>query len=536
MPRRTSHSQTIEPAHSLMYGPNQLPIVRGQVEAYNLLIQISRYMEHEFNTRQKEAFCESINKRISLIWGPPGTGKTAVLSGIILGWIENAWENDESVIIGIGANNYNAIDNVLSGVIDLLAQRRIRLGADPGSIRVTRVRSSAAQPPKDSRIEDVIRGSEDARSLVNEIQSSSENALVIGGTWTQLGRMAESLTGDSPNAKWFDLLVIDEASQLPVSHAAAYFLLLKENGHVVLAGDHRQLGPIYSFKMNNSTQGLFDCIFSYMQETHGITPVAFECNYRMNTEISGWPRDRFYTEGYEAYFPSRKLEITLPKPTGKPPCYWPSQLPWSDHFLRILDPDMPVVVISYGTHTSTLSNPFEAQMVASLSLLYKRTLDESYKTLTDKHFWSECLGIVTPHRAQMSTIRNLLISAAGMPLDPSPFVDTVDRFQGLEREMIIASYVVADRDFVAAEEEFILEPRRFNVSLTRSRRKFIMFISDAILQHLPFDEDVARKAAHLQLFAEQYCDSVNEHIDLPYLDVEQANYMECFFRGRKNPQ
>ena len=68
-------------------------------------------------------------------------------------------------------------------------------------------------------------------------------------------------------------------------------------------------------------------------------------------------------------------------------------------------------------------------MVASLSLLYKRTLDESYKTLTDKHFWSECLGIVTPHRAQMSTIRNLLISAAGMPLDPSPFVDTVDRFR-----------------------------------------------------------------------------------------------------------
>jgi superfamily I DNA and/or RNA helicase len=328
--------------------------------------------------------------------------------------------------------------------------------------------------------------------------------------------------------------VIDEASQVPVASAAAYFLLLREDGHVILAGDHKQLGPIYGFEMRDSVQGLFDCIFSYMQETHRKDPVALDRNYRTNTEISGWPKERFYSEGYEAFFPERRLEIALPPATGSPPDGWPENLPWSDLFLRILDPEIPVVVISYGVHTSTLSNPFEAQMVAALALLYRRILEQDGNGPGDQEFWAEHLGIVTPHRAQMSTIRNLLVDAAGMPMDPPPFVDTVDRFQGQERDLMIASYVVADRDFVAAEEAFILNPRRFNVTLTRARSKFIMFVSDAILQHLPADADVARDAAHLQLFAENYCTTIDEEIELPYFDGGRLMTMRCRLRGKQD--
>jgi hypothetical protein len=64
-----------------------------------------------------------------------------------------------------------------------------------------------------------------------------------------------------------------------------------------------------------------------------------------------------------------------------------------------------------------------------------------------------------------------------MPPDAPVFVDTVDRFQGQERDVIIASYAVADRDFVASEEEFILEARRFNVTQIR-RSKFVMFVNN----------------------------------------------------------
>ena len=69
----------------------------------------------------------------------------------------------------------------------------------------------------------------------------------------------------------------------------------------------------------------------------------------------------------------------------------------------------------------------------------------------------------------MASIRDLLLDTAGMTMDTPPFVDTVDRFQGLESDLILSIYVVADRDFVASEDTFILCPRRFNVTLTQAR-------------------------------------------------------------------
>jgi superfamily I DNA and/or RNA helicase len=263
--------------------------------------------------------------------------------------------------------------------------------------------------------------------------------------------------------------VLDEASQVEVSAAAAYFLLLKESAHVVLAGDHKQLGPIYQFKMDDSAGGLFDCIFTFMQETHDIHPVVLEQNYRTNIEIGDWPKQRFYSEGYEAFHPQRRLQIMLPACGDDPPQDWPASLPWNPAYLRILDPGLPVAVVTFDARTYTLSNPFEAQIVAALSYLYCRFLVEGGEYRGGVDFWTERLSIVTPHRAQIATIRNLLVDAAGMPIEPPPFVDTVNRVQSQERDLIIASYTVADRDFVRTEEEFILDPRRFNVTLTRAR-------------------------------------------------------------------
>jgi DNA replication ATP-dependent helicase Dna2 len=143
--------------------------------------------------------------------------------------------------------------------------------------------------------------------------------------------------------------------------------------------------------------------------------------------------------------------------------------------------------------------------------------------------WQQATAI---HAGLARRAQIILLLAAGMPMDPPPFVDTVDRFQGQERDLMIASYVVADRDFVASEEAFILNPRRFNVTLTRARSKFIMLVSEAILQHLPSDAEVARDAAHLQLFVEEYCTSIREAIVLPYVNGTTLVPMTCTLRGR----
>jgi hypothetical protein len=108
-------------------------------------------------------------------------------------------------------------------------------------------------------------------------------------------------------------------------------------------------------------------------------------------------------------------------------------------------------------------------------------------------------------------------------------VDTVDRFQGLERDFIIASYAVADTDFIRSEEDFILNPRRFNVTLTRPRSKFVMFVSQSLVQHLPSDIEVARDAANLQLFVTEYCNK-QEQISLPMSIRNSQKLVNCQLR------
>lgn len=494
----------------------------------SLLAQANRSLEHPLNAEQEQAFVKSFIERISLLWGPPGTGKTRVLAATSLGWLEDALEAGKTICIGVGSSNWKAIDNLLKEIAELLDRRRALLGEFNTPVNIIRVRGDHSPPPSDSRFVDLSNSSSTAASLADEL-SNHKRCVIVGGTWAQLGKLAQKISHKRrATAKWFDLLLIDEASQVPVSYAAAYFLLLKDSGNVVLAGDHRQLGPVYTFQMPKKVgRGLYDCIFTYMQDSHGKQTTQLYKNYRSNLEVTGWPERRFYRERYEAVFPKRRLNIRMPDYGGGPPPSWPEQLPWSKQLLDILNPDLPVVVITYPRQPYTLSNPFETQIVTTLAHLYKQILIDNGSWPGADSFCDFHLGIVTPHRAQMSSIRNLLAGCPGMPDNTHLFIDTVDAFQGQERELIISSYTVADPDFVATEDEFILDSRRFNVTLTRTRSKFVMLISKAITQHLPADADVARDAAHLQLFVESYCKHVERNVRLPYYENGIKSYMPC---------
>jgi superfamily I DNA and/or RNA helicase len=103
------------------------------------------------------------------------------------------------------------------------------------------------------------------------------------------------------------------------------------------------------------------------------------------------------------------------------------------------------------------------------------------------------LGIVVPHRAQKALLQSRLPHLAGA-------VDTVERFQGGERDLIIVSATVSDLAYAQSESDFLLEPRRLTVAVSRPKRKLIVLASQALFTLLPVDlDDYERGALWKQL-------------------------------------
>jgi superfamily I DNA and/or RNA helicase len=84
-------------------------------------------------------------------------------------------------------------------------------------------------------------------------------------------------------------------------------------------------------------------------------------------------------------------------------------------------------------------------------------------------------------------------------------VDTVERFQGQQRDVVLASFGLGDPDVIRAEEEFLYNLRRFNVMASRARAKLIVFVTRSLVAHLSDDRDVLAESLLLKRFAEQFC-------------------------------
>jgi len=498
-------TQLLEPAYSFFYAPKSLQVV-APLGVNVGITRVGAYGQVPLNEEQGKAIENSAESRLSLLWGPPGTGKTLTLAMLIMAWIEAAQVNGRVVSIAVGAANYNAIDNVLMAVSELLARRP----TGGSAMHIARLRSDSSEPLGAPGIDDLTK-----KEALQQAQAWTQptECHVVGGTYLQLVKLSKDVSGvDEVGCALFDLIVLDEASQVSTLSAMAYATLAKPAAHMVVCGDDRQLGPVRHFMIEDTRQGLLESAFQFFKSAHGIEPVALKANYRSNEVITGWPADRFY-ESFEAV--AKKRRLAFRNSDGRAPTGWPSGVPWTPAYDDLLDPSYPVCVVTYPDRSATVSNPFEAAIAAGLVRNYYLRSKLANSSLTAEAFWHKSAGLVTPHRAQIATIRNLL-GADLMPADGGlSFIDTVDRFQGQERDLIVASYAVSDPDFIAGEEQFILDPRRFNVTMTRARSKFILLVSQTLMSYLPSDLKVAQDAAHLQLLTHSYCTEPIIELDLP---------------------
>jgi hypothetical protein len=460
------------------------------------------YGREVLNAEQQSAWENVFRQTLSVIWGPPGTGKTYLLAWILLGLAASARREGRPCRILVSAATHRAIVNVLSRVA-----RELEASGIASPLRAVKLAGSGSEADRDldGTLVEVVKDTALPRMLAESDAAGSP--IVVGSTvwslWKQMkaangaADADEETAGDVPVRPWFDVVVIDEASQMKVGDALIALSSARRGGRVILCGDDRQLAPVIRGSYREAGGTLFGSVFAHFAGLYGRT--SLRESRRMNRTLVEYPRQLFYP-GLVSMEPEHRIRTTsgtstdgvastesrLAVDAGK--SGEPGDAELFEMFFR---PDDAVVFATYDGYRAGARNAFEARLVARIARIAReRLVDEATgDAFTAARFASHGLAVISPHRAQNSAILAELL-AAGFPRGELPVVDTVERMQGNEREMIIVSYAVADGEFAEREAEFLLNPNRFNVSITRPRAKLVLVVSDDVLRTLPRDEQV----------------------------------------------
>ncbi len=281
-----------------------------------------------------------------------------------------------------------------------------------------------------------------------------ERQVVVAGTCYQLQKLGER--------ERFHYTVFDEAGQLPIPHALAGML---RSQRWLFFGDHRQLPPVVTAEHRD--RGATRSIFAHLHDRYG--SLLLDTSYRMNDGVCGLVSGTFY-EGRllsAAGVATRRMPF---RPGGK--------------LDEVLDPERPVVWLRIDHHQPGSRSQEEAHAVADL-------VDD----LVRRHgVPPAAIAVIAPFRAQVRLLQTVLAQKE-LPGLEALVVDTVERIQGQEREVVIISLTAGDPEQVRGRGAFHLSENRLNVALSRARTKAVLVASAHSFRALPGDIEALRTAS-----------------------------------------
>jgi superfamily I DNA and/or RNA helicase len=388
----------------------------------------------------------------------------------------------------LSCKTHAATDVLLKNVLEVREKLRQLRAADPKRfdkhfdarlLDVPLYRVAPRDPPPDGVIaltKDAEKdGDEDHNADRIEEHPWAVVAVTPGGTYGMLKRKwPRNVFGH----ELCDLLVLDEASQMSLPEAVMAALPLKPDAPLVVVGDHRQMPPIVkhdweaearrTFRHFQVYESLFDTL-----RAQDPPMIRFAESFRLHAAMAEFLRLEVYRHDGIAYHSKRRDRL-------------PSHPVADDLAVAVLHPDYPLVVVVHDEAESQVRNAFEQALIAPVL----RALADRKKYGLDA---VEGLGIVVPHRAQRAALQQsfpelcVLDAATGLPARSA--IDTVERFQGGERTVILVSATESDRAYLLASSEFLLDPRRLTVALSRAKRKMILVASRSIFSLFSPDEE-----------------------------------------------
>ena len=286
--------------------------------------------------------------------------------------------------------------------------------------------------------------------------------LILGATGFGLYQLFDSRSGAFP--AFFDWVIFDEASQVVLPQAM--LSLIYGKGQYIFCGDVMQLPPVIRGRQTAESEAspersiLAHLLAAYPDEAH----VRLNETYRLNSELCALPSRLWYDN--DLYAAAGNAEIRLTRPARPAP----------DPLDAILDPEHPVTLVLADHTTDEQQSAAEVEIIAALAT----------RLLRDDGLEAERLAILAPHRAQNNAIARRL-RACLAPDAALPIIDTVERLQGAERDVILFSLTTSDPDYL--ESPFLNNPNRFNVAITRARCKLVVVGSRAFFTRAPRTEE-----------------------------------------------
>lgn len=471
---------------------------------------------HQLNPSQEDAVAHALERALSIVWGPPGTGKTKTLSAYVHTLVAAAAAAKKGLKVLLTGPTYKAVEELVGRVINLL-------DADPACKSEVYVCYSAGRQhmaitATSAHLKAAAVEVSDPQFNSNCLPSVADPArITIVATGVQQAHKFGKSLHQSPLAPVFDVVVIDESSQVEVTKAIAPLAVLKDGGRAVVAGDHLQMPPIAALEPPVGAEYLVGSIQSYLiLRPFGsvVTTCDLKENYRSHEHIVAYARGIGYPSQLKAHYPKTEVHPrgALPDPkTG-----FPATLPYWSQLAQMVAVTPAVMTLLHDDDLSSQGNEVEALLVASLVWSLRETLSAEldgqkagvvHAKPTADQFWKHTVGIVTPHRAQRAlVVRELakLYPKEAALIDEA--VDTVEKFQGGERHVIIVSFGVADADVIAGEEAFLMQLQRTNVAISRAQAKCIVIMPTTLAGHVPQDKKALLTAHAIKDYVDDFCD------------------------------